>query len=320
MLSPLLRLAGAVGFVTGLVFSAMAPATGEDADALVRARASVVSVLPEWPPGRISAEEPEGTGVVVLDGQHVLTALHVVASALSVRVRTADGEIMTARVMGKDRATDMALMEIDTQLPPVRFADEVELGERVCAIGNAFGLGLSTTCGVVSALNKAGVGFNAVEDFVQTDAAVNPGASGGALVGEDGRLVGMLSAIFTKRSDANIGVNFAVSAVLAHRVASDLLSKGAVRRVSSGFRLGAFPAKGKTGRQSAEVITVRAKAPAAAAGLRAGDRIIAAGKRRIRSPADFVSAMSLMEPGGSIPLTIVRDGAETAVTLEFPRR
>jgi len=111
-------------------------------------------------------------------------------------------------------------MNYDITLLTIGFSESPpELGDPVCAIGNAFGLGLTVTCGVVSGLHKAGVGFNAIEDFVQTDAAVNPGASGGALVNRSGKLVGVLSAIFTKKSDANIGVNFAVSSSLALKAA-----------------------------------------------------------------------------------------------------
>lgn len=280
--------------------------------------ASVVSVLPQWPPGRFNAAEPEGSGVVVLDGRHVVTVLHVVAVALSVRVRTADGRLLPATLAGRDRATDLALLRIEEELAPLPFAGPAQIGQRVCALANAFGQDLSVTCGVVSAVHRAGTGFNPIEDFVQTDAAVNPGASGGALVDGEGRLVGVLSAIFAKRSDANIGVNFAVSAALAEKVVRALRAEGGVRWLSSGLRLEGVPDKGGLGRLAARVVSVREGSPAALAGFAPGDRIHRAGGRRVRKPADFVSVMALARRGKALPVEIVREGAEMRIMLKLP--
>ncbi|MEO0619318.1 MAG: trypsin-like peptidase domain-containing protein, partial [Pseudomonadota bacterium] len=206
-----------------IFLSAMAVHADERAP-MVDAVRSVVSVLPEWPRGQRNAQQPEGSGVVVGDGsggQVIVTAWHVISKARSIRVRTHDGVVHLAQRVGHDVPSDLAVLRV-AMLDNARaamFADApVELAAPVCSIGNAFGLGLSVTCGVVSATRRAGVGFNRVEDFVQTDAAVNPGASGGGLFTRDGRLAGILSAIFTKQSDANIGVNFAVSAELAARI------------------------------------------------------------------------------------------------------
>jgi len=277
---------------------------------------SVVSVLPEWPPDVKRTEEPEGSGVVVLDGRTVLTAAHIINKALSVRIRTQGGDIIPATVRGRDLATDLAILHIRQLLPAidVDLKDPV-LGSRVCTIGNAFGLGLSVTCGVVSGLHRAGVGFNRVEDFVQTDAAVNPGASGGALVDGSGKLVGLLSAIFTKKSDANIGVNFAVSAALALDVASTLNTGGRVKRVISGLRLVQAPAKGNTGKVGARVIAVRVEFSGGRAGIGVGDVIIRAGKRRVRKPADFVSAMAGLRAGKTLEVELVRNGEAKTVRL-----
>lgn len=289
------------------------PATAQGLDSAMR---SVVSVLPEWPPDARRLEEPEGSGVAVLDGRTIVTALHVVNRALSVRVRTTDGDIVTARLKGRDRATDIATLEIDNPLPALPTAgSEPGLGEKVCAIGNAFGLGLSVTCGVVSGTHRSGVGFNRVEDFVQTDAAVNPGASGGALVTEDGKFVGMLSAIFTKTSDANIGVNFAVSAELVTDIARQLRDKGRVTRPISGMRLEQVPAKGETGRLGARIVNVRSGSLGERAGFKTGDVIVKAGGRRIRKPADFVGAMARLLSSDTLDVEIVRD--EEAMTLQL---
>ncbi|MGI9385292.1 MAG: S1C family serine protease, partial [Methyloligellaceae bacterium] len=152
----------------------------------------------------------------------------------------------------------------------------------------------------------------------QTDAAVNPGASGGALVTTDGKLVGLLSAIFTKKSDANIGVNFAVSATLVERVARRLRDGGRVAWPVTGLRLEAAPDRGKTGRQAARVKSVKADMLGAKAGLKPGDLILRAGARRIRKPADFVSAIAGVARPATLSLLVVRDGTEQTVELKLP--
>ena len=299
-----------------LVFVLLLPCAA-GAQSVEQAMGSVVSVLPEWPPDINRLDEPEGSGVVILDGLTIVTALHVVDKALSIRVRTFEGDILTARLTGRDRATDIATLEISRTLQAIAMADkEPELGEKVCAIGNAFGLGLSVSCGVVSRRHRAGIGFNRVEDFVQTDAAVNPGASGGALVNGEGRFVGLLSAIFTKTSDANIGVNFAVSARLSSDVAAQLKQSGRVRRPISGMKLEQVPPKGKTGRLGVRIVSVRPGFSGEKAGFRAGDIILRAGGRRVRKPADFVSAMSVLLHSDRLEIEFERGGAERKLLLK----
>lgn len=294
------------------------PVQSLGAQGLEGAVQSVVSVLPEWPADARRIEEPEGSGVVVLDGKTVLTALHVVDRALSIRVRTPSGDIYSARIKGRDRATDIAALVIDEKLSAaVPAMSKPSLGERVCAIGNAFGLGISVSCGVVSGVHRAGIGFNRIEDFVQTDASVNPGSSGGALVTGDGKLVGMLSAIFTKRSDANIGINFAVSSAMALEIAKQLRDQGRVKRPISGAKLEQVPGKGQTGKLGARVVALRQGLLAEKAGLKVGDVIVMAGDRRIRKPADFVSAMSALLIQDGIDIGIIR--GETQMTLRLEK-
>jgi len=157
--------------------------------------------------------------------QYLLTAAHVVARATAIQVRMADGVLIDAAVIGLDRETDVALLATSVSGPAIRVAERrPSTGSHVCALGNAFGLGVSMTCGVVSQERVQGIGFNPIEDFIQTDAAINPGASGGALVDADGRMVGLVAAIFTKETDANTGVNFAISSELVAKTAKRLLS------------------------------------------------------------------------------------------------
>ena len=302
--------------VLALEFAWLAPPV--TAQTVTSALPSVVSVLPEWPPDRRRVEEPEGSGVVVADGHFIVTSAHIVAKALSVRIRTFDGILLTAKLVGVDLVTDIALLKIDDALTPVTIVlEDPEVGEPVCAVGNAFGLGLSVTCGVVSAVNKAGLKFNHIEDFVQTDAAVNPGASGGALVSPEGKMVGLLSAIYTKQTDANIGVNFAVSSVLVSRVIAMLRDNGRAKWVRSGLRLVSAPDKGGIGQLAARVVKVVENSSAAQAGFMRDDLILRAGGRRIRKPADFTSILARHMSGSTMEVMIVRNGLSEKLTLKL---
>ncbi len=302
-----------MGRLAGLLIAVvlvLAPGSVALSDEPATAMRSVVSVLPQWPGRPPNADEPEGSGVVVGDGRHVITANHVLGAAERVLVRTSVGEVIAARIAGGDKATDLALLEIDEALPAFAFARSADLGAPVCAIGNAFGLGLSLTCGTVSAVQRSNAGFNAIEDFVQTDAAVNPGASGGALVNEKGELVGVLSAIFTKRSDANIGINFAVSAALVERVYGALKTGRRIVWRFGGLGLRNAPARGETGRQGALVVSVKAGGAGARAGLQAGDLIVRAGLRQVRGAGGFRAAMALLRPGERMEIVFRRNAKD----------
>jgi S1-C subfamily serine protease len=295
---------------------------------------SVVSVLPVWPghkiggtPGTPPGSAPEATAVAVRPGGLLATALHVVDRAESIAVRLADGRRFPAELVASDGASDLALLRVAVDLPPLEPAPEPALGEPVCAVGNAFGLDLSVTCGVVSATRRSGVGFNPVEDFIQTDASVNPGASGGALVDRQGRLVGLLSAIFTKDADADIGVNFAVSAALLMRVVDDLAAHGRVRRPASGFRVadlepgelaGAGGAGSAGGAVGVRVVAVAPGGAGEAAGLVAGDLLTAIAGRAMRKASDATAAIQLQRPGERVRLEVRRQGEPRSLSLELP--
>ena len=194
---------------------------------------SVLTVLPTWPGynrpgfGAPPGTAPEGTGFVIAapsqaatdNSSYLLTAAHVIDRATRIEVVSPDGRRRDARLLASDPQTDLALLEMPFALPPVDLQLKTpETGEHVCVAGNSFGLGISFSCGVVSATGRSGIGFNPVEDFIQTDAAVNPGASGGLLVNAAGQAVGLVDAIFTKSEDSDAGVNFAVSAALIGQV------------------------------------------------------------------------------------------------------
>lgn len=207
-----------LALVLNLLTNVQSATADHAVDAWAIASPSVVSVLPTWPGyeqpglGAPPGTAPEGSGVAIVKDGWILTAAHVVARATAVQVRDHEGSVMDAEVLAIDGAADLALLGVSAPIPPIQLSAMRPIpGSHACVIGNAFGLGLSITCGIVSADSRSGIGFNPIEDFVQTDAAANPGSSGGALVNEDGELIGLMSAIFTMQSDANAGVNFAAS-------------------------------------------------------------------------------------------------------------
>lgn len=328
MLPPLLpsRLHQCMVFVLALVASL--PAEPGRAEVFAeKTLQSVVSVLPLWPGkpqgggGTPAGRAPEGSGVVIGRDGLIATAYHVVQPATRnteprIDVRLADGRILPARLTAFDEASDIALLEVDAELPVFGYAPAPSLAEPVCIVSNAYGLDLSVTCGVVSARHVANAGFNPVEDFIQTDAAANPGSSGGALVDSDGRLVGMMSAIFASGGDTNIGVNFAVSADLLKRVVEDLTDDGRVDYVSAGWGL-ELPARPELAVRAGVRVASVSDGPAAKAGLQVGDLLVAVAGRAVRHPRDVLSALALVRPGGMAEVDYVRAGQDARASLSF---
>ncbi|MEQ8228832.1 MAG: trypsin-like peptidase domain-containing protein [Rhodospirillales bacterium] len=298
-------------------------ADGIDPAAVAGAVKSVVVVLPTWrnvrpgfaPRTADGRMTPEGSGVAVLPGGYVATNDHVLGDAVSVRLRLADGRAVPAEIIGRHKATDIALLKSAIDLPPAEAGPEPNLAEPVCAIGNPFGRGLSVSCGVVSATGRANAGFNEIEDFIQTDAAVNPGGSGGALVDGKGRLVGLVSAIFAQASDANIGVNFAAARPLLMRVVRDLAEHGTVRDGTAGMATGPLSAAQNAETAGVAVIEVTRDGPAFHAGIDAGDIITSVGQRPITSPGQFRAALFHHRPGDAVVFTLRRGGQDKTLSV-----
>jgi S1-C subfamily serine protease len=303
----MIRLAAALAFLFAGAPAALAQTSGP-----ATATRSVVALLPDWPASQPRTEEPEGSAVAVGEGGLLLTADHVIGAAKSVRIRLGDGSVHPAEIVHRDTETDLALLRANVDLPVLEAASDPQPASPACAIGNAFGLGVSVTCGVVSATGRGGIGFNAVEDFVQTDAAVNPGASGGALVDGQGRLVGILSAIYTKSGDGDIGVNFAVSEPLARRVVEVARSGGSPRRT-----LGASLRPTRAGPLAAglRVLSVREDSPAARAGLQADDVILAVDGWPVASVALLRGRLERADATGA--LTLRRGESVSEVQLDL---
>ena len=216
--------------VTLLVWFFLTPCFADFSRVWNIASPSVVSVLPTWPGynkpgfGAPPGTAPEGTGIVVSKNGLIITASHVISKASEIEIRDTLGVKRSAKVILNDLQTDIALLKSEIYDQQISFAlGPSDVGSKACLISNAFGLDLSITCGVISAIGRKGIGFNRIEDFIQTDAASNPGSSGGALVDQEGRLIGMMSGIFTKNTDTNSGVNFAISSNLIKKTISKFL-------------------------------------------------------------------------------------------------
>ncbi|MEQ8966846.1 MAG: trypsin-like peptidase domain-containing protein [Azospirillaceae bacterium] len=255
-----------------------------------------------------------GSGVVIDAGQGmILTALHVIDGARSIEVTLQDGRVRTAAIVGIDEATDLALLRIAAGgLREIAFADSdaLRVGDLAIAIGNPFGLGHTVTSGIVSALGRPGL--QGYQEFIQTDASINPGNSGGALIDSRGRLIGINSAILS-RTGASVGIGFAVPSNLARDVVGQLSRFGEVRRARIGVVVQDLTpdlaeAAGLERPVGALIAEVETGSPAARAGLRGGDVILAVDGEAVRGPRSLQVRIGLVEEGRPVTLTVARDG------------
>jgi serine protease Do len=266
--------------------------------------------------GRPHSEKSQslGSGVIISSDGYILTANHVVEGADEIKVSLANGgQEFTAKVIGADAPTDVAVLKVaGKDLPVVTIADsdKLETGDVVLAIGNPFGVGQTVTMGIVSAVGRTALGINQYEDFIQTDAAINPGNSGGALVDAEGRLVGINTAIFSE-SGGYQGVGFAVPVNLARSVMERLIKYGKVTRGYLGVDIQSltmelaqeFDLPDKSG---ALVTDVQPNTPAAKAGLQNGDVIREVDGKKIADSQQLRLTISESAPGKKVSLRILR--------------
>ena len=266
---------------------------------------------------RTRKEQSLGSGVIVSVDGYILTANHVVADADEVKVFIADNKKeYTAKVIGKDSATDIAVLKIQAaNLPAVTLADsdQLEVGDLVLALGNPFGVGQTVTSDIVSALGRNGLrGFNQYQNFIQTDAAINPGYSGGALVDVEGRLVGINTAIVSP-SGGNNGIGFAVPINMARHVLERLASGGKVTRGYLGIMPQDIDADlarefNLPDQNGALVSDVMPETPAAKAGLKSGDVITSIDGQPITDAHSLQLIVSQISPGTTVKVKVIRDG------------
>jgi len=261
-----------------------------------------------------------GSGVIV-DAQrgYVMTANHVIEHVDVAQIRTKDGRKFAARLVGRDPATDIALLQVqdpaDLKAIALGNSDALEVGDFVIAVGNPFGLGQTVTSGLVSALGRTGLGKQGYEDFIQTDAAINPGNSGGALINLRGELVGINTAILST-GGGNVGIGFAVPINMARRVMEQLVQTGRVDRGRIGVTLLDLDAPADGRLQGARVADVAVGSPAERAGLRKGDIIIKANDMPVHSATQVRNLIGLTPVGQRVRLTFERDRALGNVVLE----
>jgi serine protease Do len=269
----------------------------------------------------------QGSGFIVDPAGFVVTNNHVVGQADRVTVELSSGRQLRARVIGGDPQTDIALLKIESEagFPTVPWgnSEALRVGEPVLAMGNPFGLGGSATSGIVSARGRQ-IGAGPYDDFIQTDAPINPGSSGGPLFNIAGEVVGVNTAIFSP-SGGNIGIGFAVPSSLARRVVEDLREHGRVERGWLGVSLQPLDrelakALGTKAEGGALIAATEPDTPAARGGLQAGDVVIRFGDRPVRSPRDLATAVADAKPGDQVIVTISRDGnqREQRVVLGAP--
>ena len=256
-----------------------------------------------------------GSGVIVTKDGYILTNNHVVDDADEVKVSLQDGRVFTAKVIGKDPKSDVAVVKIDAQdLPAITFADsdKCEVGDLVLAVGNPFGIDQSVTRGIVSAKDRAAMDLD-YQDFIQTDAAINPGNSGGALVDAEGRLIGINTAIYS-RSGGNQGVGFAIPTSLARGVMESLIKYGKVTRGYLGVMIQdispslakEFKLKSDNGALVGDVVP---DGPAAKAGLKSGDVIEKFDGKPVTDSRHLKIEVARVAPGETVAVEVLRDGS-----------
>ena len=272
-------------------------------------------------PGPRRFGQAQGSGFFVSADGYVVTNNHVVDNAGSVEIVMDDGRTLDAKVVGTDPKTDIALLKTEgSDFPHVRFApDRTRIGDWVVAIGNPFGLGGTVTAGIVSAHGR-NIGAGPYDDFIQIDAAVNRGNSGGPTFNLKGEVVGVNTAIASP-SGGNVGIAFAIPAHVSERVVADLRDDGKVTRGFIGVQIQPITKEiadgiGLKDTRGALVADTTRDSPAAKAGIRSGDAIVAVDGEPIKDARALSMKIASYPPGRSVPMTVWREGRERTVTIE----
>jgi Do/DeqQ family serine protease len=268
-----------------------------------------------------------GSGIIV-DAKkgYILTNHHVVDDASEILVRLKDGRELTAKKLGSDEGTDVALLQVEakdlTDLP-IGDSGKLLVGDFVVAVGNPFGIGQTVTSGIVSALSRA-IGIEGYEDFIQTDAAINPGNSGGPLVNLKGEMVGMNTAILGGNGGGNVGIGFAVPTSIVKNVMDQLAEYGEVRRGRIGVQIiDLTPDLAKNlgidQNEGAVIQRVEKDSPGDKAGLKAGDVAVVLDGKPVKGSSDLRNRVGLAQVGNTVTLTVMRDGRKMDVRVKLEK-
>ncbi len=268
-----------------------------------------------------------GSGVIVSATGYILTNNHVVEAADEIEVALPDGKKLLAKVVGSDPETDLAVLRVSGDaLPSITFgsSETLRVGDVVLAIGNPFGVGLTVTSGIVSALGRSGLQINTFENFIQTDAAINPGNSGGALIDARGNLVGINTAIYS-RSGGSMGIGFAIPVSTAKMVMEQIIRTGSVTRgwigvevqeitpvLAESFKLGDT--------RGAIIAGVLRGGPADKAGIKPGDVLTEVRGKPVSDPSSMLNLVAALEPGTSAKMKLKRQNKELEVNVTVGRR
>jgi serine protease Do/serine protease DegQ len=269
-----------------------------------------------------------GSGVIVdAKNGYIVTNAHVIENATEITVLLLDNRSLTAKVIGKDEGSDVAVLKVQAGNLvdiPIADSDLEEVGDFVVAIGNPFGLGHTVTSGIVSALGRSGINPEGYEDFIQTDASINPGNSGGALVNLNGRLVGINSAILS-RTGGNIGIGFAIPSNMMKTVMDQLIKYGEVRRGVLGVNIQTLTpdiaqSMDLGNVQGALVSQVVEGSAAEKAGIKAGDVVTAINGKPVKDASALRNTIGLLRIGDRVDVSLLRDGKPRRITAVISER
>lgn len=284
---------------------------------------------PNFPAEQFQERPFRGLGSGVIIDAHkgfIVTNYHVINSAEKIRIRLYDGREFNAELVGGDQMSDIALLRIRdaNNLTEMALADsdKLRVGDFTVAIGNPFGLGQTVTSGIISALGRSGLNLENFENFIQTDAAINSGNSGGALVNLNGELIGINTAILGPNG-GNVGIGFAIPTNMMKNLTDQIIEFGEVKRGMLGVQGGEITSElaealGYSSSKGAFVSQVVAESPADKAGIKAGDIIVSLNGRNIESFSELRANIATLGPGKKVRIGIVRDGKQKTinVTLE----
>jgi serine protease DegQ len=280
----------------------------------------------DQPDSGTQRREGLGSGVIVSEQGYILTNHHVVESVDQIEVALSDSRKVPAKVVGTDPETDLAVLKIEVQkLPAITFgrAEQLRVGDVVLAIGNPFGVGQTVTFGIVSGLGR-NIGIATFENFIQTDASIHPGNSGGALVDVRGNLVGVNTAIYSQ-TGASMGIGYAIPASTARQVMEQIIEKGSVTRgwigvgvqdinkeLAESFKLPT--AKGVL------ITQIERGSPADKAGVKLGDVLVAVNDKPVADTVTMLNVVAALRPGDQARVRVARNKEETDLTVTVGRR